>query len=211
MPLQPIQREAAAYARMGIDWRTAQGGLAFSLGSVDEKMGPLGTYMPLNSDLALPSQTKFTALGGDIRLNERLTLTGEVGLGRTEIDGRFLTLADKAISSSWNFGLQASCKGWWSGCSTLMWEISQPLRIESGTFEATLADVPLDYFDPVTFSRRRFSATPSGREIDMSVRSLHALPDGSSLQLQATAIRDEQHRRDAKPGYAFMAVWQHPI
>ncbi|MHC3128374.1 hypothetical protein OB03_14315 [Brevundimonas sp. GN22] len=92
-----------------------------------------------------------------------------------------------------------------------MWEISQPLRIESGTFEATLADVPLDYVDPVTFSRRRFSATPSGREIDMSVRSLHALPDGSSLQLQATAIRDEQHRRDAKPGYAFMAVWQHPI
>ena len=207
-PLQPIQREAASYARMGVDWRTAQGGLAFSLGSVDEKMGPLGTYMPLNSDLALPSQTKFTALGGDIRLNERLTLTGEVGLGRTEIDGRFLTLADKAISSSWNFGLQASCKGWWSGCSALMWEISQPLRIESGTFEATLADVPLDYFDPVTFSRRRFSATPTGREIDMSVRSLHALPDGSSLQLHATAIRDEQHRRDAKPGYAFMAVWQ---
>nr|WP_292052459.1 S8 family peptidase [Brevundimonas sp. UBA5866] len=208
LPLQSLERDAATYGRMGLDWRFANGGLAFSLGQVEEKMGPLGTYMPMSSDLALPSSTRFTALGGDVRLSERLTLTGEVGMGRTDIDGRFLSLSQAAVSSSWNLGLQASCKGWWTGCSTLTWEISQPLRVESGTFEATLADIPLDYFDPVTFSRRRFSAAPSGRQIDMSMRSLHELPGGSVLQLEATAIRDEQHRRDAKPGYALMALWR---
>ena len=208
LPLQPVERDAARYSRVGLDWRMAQGGLAFSLGQMDETMGPLGTYMPSRSDLALPSSTVFSALGGYVQLSERFTLSGEAGVGRTDIDGRFLSLSEQAISSSWNLGLSASCKGWWSGCSTLMWEIRQPLRVENGTFEAMLADVPQDYFDPVTFSRRRFSASPSGRQIDMTVRSLHALPDGSTLQLEATAIRDEQHHRDAKPAYGLMAQWR---
>ena len=207
-PLQQVERNASTYARMGIDWRMGQGGLALSFGSLDEKMGPLGSYMPSRSDLALPSSTRFTALGGDIALNKHLTLIGEAGVGSTEIDGRFMKLSQSAISSSWRVGLQASCPDWAMGCRSLTWEFSQPLRIESGQFEAYLADAPDEYFDPVTFSRRSFSAAPSGRQIDMSVRSLHALPGGSSLQLEATAIRDEQHRRNAKPGYAFMAVWR---
>lgn len=207
-PLQQVERNASTYARMGIDWRMRQGGLALSFGALDEKMGPLGSYMPARSDLALPSTTRFTALGGDIALNKHLTLIGEAGVGRTEIDGRFMKLSQAAISSSWRVGLQASCPAWAMGCRSLTWEFSQPLRIESGQFEAYLADAPDEYFDPVTFSRRSFSASPSGRQIDMSVRSLHALPGGSSVQLEATAIRDEQHRRNAKPGYAFMAVWR---
>ncbi len=207
-PLQAVERDASSYARMGVDWRLAQGGLSLSFGSLDEKMGPLGSYMPMRSDLALPSETRFTAMGGDIRLNDRLTLVGEAGIGRTEIDGRFLHLSEAAISSSWRVGLQARCPAWAFGCDSLTWEFSQPLRIESGTFEAYLADVPADYFDPVTFSRRHFSAAPSGRQIDMSLRTLHTLRGGSRLQLEATAIRDEQHRREAKPGYAFMAMWR---
>lgn len=208
LPLQPVEQDAATYARMGVDWRMGAGGLSFSLGGLDEKLGPLGSFMPSGSDLALPSTTRFSAVGGDVQLNKTLTLMGEVGLGRTEIDGRFLHLSKAALSSNWRLGLQAACRTWWAGCSSLTWEVSQPLRIERGTFEATLADVPLDYFDPVTFSRRQFSARPSGRQIDMTVRSLHTLRDGSRFQIEATAIRDEQHRRGAKPGYAFMAQWR---
>lgn len=208
MPLQPVERDAARYSRMGIDWRFGNGGLAFSFGGLDEKMGPLGTFMPASSDLALPSNTRFAAIGGDTVLRGDLRLAAELGIGRTQIDGRFLHLSRTALSSSWRVALSGGCARILPGCSSLTWELSQPLRIERGTFEATLADIPLDYFDPVTFSRRSFSAAPSGRQIDMSVRSLHPLGSSGILQLEATAIRDEQHRRDAKPGYAFMAMWR---
>ena len=67
--------------------------------------------------------------------------------------------------------------------------------------------MPLEYFDPTTFSTRRFSASPSGREIDWTLRSLHRLPDGSALRLEAVAISQEQHRRDAAMGYALLASW----
>lgn len=208
MPLQQVEQNASNYARVGFGLRNPNGGVSLSFGSLDERMGPLGSYMPSRSDLALPSKTQFTGIGGDMRLNERLTLTGEAGMGRTEINGSFLQMSKAAISSTWKVGLQAACSGWTSLCSSLSWEVSQPLRIESGRFEANLADVPLDYFDPVTFSRRSFSAAPSGREINMTMRSVHRLGDNSTLQLEATAIREEQHRRDAKPGYAFVAMWR---
>nr|WP_303718976.1 S8 family peptidase [Brevundimonas naejangsanensis] len=221
-PLRPVERDASTYARVGLDWRFAdaeqdrggqdRGGLSFSLGSLDERMGPLGAYLPTRSDFALPSRTRFAAIGADVALGRGLTLSGEAGFGRTELEGRFLHLSAPALSSTWRIALQSACPSWSIakalGCSSLSWEISQPLRIEDGTFSAFLADAPLEYFDPVTFSERRFSAAPSGRQIDFSVRSLHALPGGSWLQLEAVASREEQHRADAPTGYALLGSWR---
>jgi len=221
-PLRPVERDASTYARAGLDWRFAgeeqdgggqdRGGLSFSVGSLDERMGPLGAYLPTRSDFALPSRTRFAAVGADVALGRGLTLSGEAGLGRTELEGRFLHLSAPALSSTWRIALQSACPSWSIakalGCSSLSWEISQPLRIEDGTFSAFLADAPLEYFDPVTFSERRFSAAPSGRQIDFSVRSLHALPGGSWLQLEAVASREEQHRADAPTGYALLGSWR---
>ncbi|ANF55739.1 peptidase S8 [Brevundimonas naejangsanensis] len=221
-PLRPVERDASTYARAGLDWRFAgeeqdrggqdRGGLSFSVGSLDEGMGPLGAYLPTRSDFALPSRTRFAAVGADVALGRGLTLSGEAGLGRTELEGRFLHLSAPALSSTWRIALQSACPSWSIakalGCSSLSWEISQPLRIEDGTFSAFLADAPLEYFDPVTFSERRFSAAPSGRQIDFSVRSLHALPGRSWLQLEAVASREEQHRADAPTGYALLGSWR---
>ncbi|MND78691.1 hypothetical protein D3C80_704080 [compost metagenome] len=207
-PLRSVEQDVSSYARAALDWRGEHGGLSFSMGALDEKMGPLGAYMPTRSDFALPSQTRFAAFGGDLALGHGLVLSGEAGFGRTEIGGRFLNLSSAAISSTWRMALQSDCPSWALGCSRLTWEISQPLRIESGTFSAFLADVPLEYFDPVTFSERRFSASPSGRQIDFSVRSLHPLPGGSMLQLEAVASRDEQHRAGAPTGYALLGSWR---
>ncbi|MNK75438.1 Subtilisin DY [compost metagenome] len=207
-PLRSVEQNVSSYARAALDWRGEHGGLSFSMGALDEKMGPLGAYMPTRSDFALPSRTRFAAFGGDLSLGHGLVLSGEAGFGRTEIEGRFLHLSSAAVSSTWRMALQSDCPSWALGCSRLTWEISQPLRIESGTFSAFLADVPLEYFDPVTFSERRFSASPSGRQIDFSVRSLHPLPGGSMLQLEAVASRDEQHRAGAPTGYALLGSWR---
>ncbi|WP_338576935.1 S8 family peptidase [Brevundimonas olei] len=211
-PLRPVERDASTYARAGMDWRAENGGLSFSLGALDERMGPLGAYLPTQSDFALPSRTRFAAVGADVDLGRGFTLSGEAGFGRTELEGRFLHLSAPALSSTWRASLQSACPTWSFakalGCRSLTWEISQPLRIEDGTFSAYLADAPLDYFDPVTFSERRFSAAPSGRQIDFSVRSLHALPGGSWLQLEAVASREEQHRAGAPTGYALLGSWR---
>jgi len=205
--LRPVARDASSYTRAALAWRTARGGLDASVGALDERMGPLGAYLPLGSDLALPTQTTFYGLGGDYRLSPRLSLSAEAGMGRSELEGRFLSLDKAAVSSMWRASLTADCGSWTRWCSSLTWEVSQPLRIESGSFAANLADVPLAYFDETTFSTRRFSASPSGREIDFAIRGVRQLGDGSALRLEAIAIRQEQHRRDADPSLTLLAGW----
>ncbi|MCF7643612.1 peptidase S8, partial [Acinetobacter johnsonii] len=92
------------------------------------------------SDFALPSRTTFYAVGGDWRLNAWASLVGEVGVARSEISGSFLSMDRAAISSNWRVGLLGDCR---LVCDRISFTLSQPLRIESGSFSALLADVPL--------------------------------------------------------------------
>jgi len=206
--LRQVERDASTYARVALNWRGERGSVNLSVGDLNERLGPLGAYLPSESDLALPSRTQFGALGGELALWKGVSLSGELGLGRTSLSGRLLSLEGDAISSTWRTALNTGCPDWLPGCLGLTWEVSQPIRIESGTFAAELADVPLAYFDPVTFSTRRFSASPSGREINYVLRSRYALPDGSALSLEATAIQQEQHRRGSPLGYALLGSWR---
>ena len=77
-------------------------------------------------------------------------------MGSTRIEGRFLSMDQAAISSNWRLGLLTGCS---MICDRISFTLAQPLRIERGTFSAMLADVPVEYFDPLTYSRRSFSAT----------------------------------------------------
>ena len=63
------EKDASTYSRASLVWRQQNGGLSLSLGSLDERLGPLGAFMPSGSDFALPSRTTFYAVGGDWRLN----------------------------------------------------------------------------------------------------------------------------------------------
>ncbi|AQR63338.1 peptidase S8 [Brevundimonas sp. LM2] len=206
--LRPVEQDASTYSRVALAWQGPGGSLTVSLGDLEERLGPLGAYLPSGSDLALPSRTTFGALGGVLPLWHGASLSGEFGLGRTALNGRLLSLEEAAVSSTWRAALRTGCPGWLPGCLALTWEVSQPIRIERGTFAAELADVPLAYFDPITFSVRRFSAAPSGREINYALRSLYGLPDGSALSVEALAITQEQHRRGAPLGYALVGSWR---
>ena len=156
-------------------------------------------------DFALPSRTSFYAVGGDWTLRPGLRLIGEAGMGSTQIEGRFLSMDQAAISSNWRLGLLTGCT---MLCDRISFTLSQPLRIESGTFSALLADVPLEYFDPLTYSRRSFSATPSGRQIDFILGGERRLWDGSSMTLQAVASREPRHVSDAAPEFALIGAWR---
>ena len=71
-----------------------------------------------------------------------------------------------------------------------------------------MADAPLDYFDPLTFSRRTFSATPSGRQIDFTVGARKGLRDGSALTVTGVASREPQHVAGARPAFALIGAWR---
>ncbi|MBA4001683.1 S8 family peptidase [Brevundimonas sp.] len=207
LAFRPVEEDASSYARVGASFTHQQLRLNLAGGVLDERLAPLGGFLPADSAFALPSETRFASVGWAWQTAEGLQFWGEAGIGRTAMEGLMLELDGEATSSTWRLGTGGTCFGLGFGCRSLSLELSQPLRIESGSFSALLADVPAEYFDPVTFSRRTFSASPSGRQIDLALRSVHGLPDGSALNLEAVAIRNEIHRRDAPLGYAFMARW----
>jgi hypothetical protein len=209
MPFQAREPEVSRYARFVASWEASPAArLRFAVGGLDEKLGPLGSYAPLDSGLALPSSTTFGSVAGQATLRDDLFLNAEMGWARSDVSGAFLGLSEALMSSSWSLGLTTFCDQIGLGCRSLTWSIRQPLRVESGTFSAWLADAPVGYFDPLTFSERRFSATPSGRQIDMSLGSLHQLPDGSWLDLRAVMTRDDRHIRSAAPAYTMMGSWR---
>jgi len=205
MPLRRVEAEASSYSRATLAWRGAEGGLSVSIGGLDERLGPLGAFLPGGSDFALPSRTRFYAVGGDWTLRPGLALIGEAGVGSTRSEGRFLSMDQAAISSNWRLGLLTGCSVL---CDRISFTLSQPLRIESGAFSAWLADVPVEYFDPLTYSRRSFSATPSGRQIDFILGGERSLWDGSNLTIQAVASRQPRHVADAAPEFALIGGWR---
>jgi subtilisin family serine protease len=208
MPFQTKEEDVSSYARFVADLEVNPASrLRFAIGGLDEKMGPLGSYAPLDSGLALPSTTTFGSVAGQFTLRPNLFLNAEMGWARTDLEGRFLSLSETALSSTWAVGLTTFCKSFGFGCESLTWSIQQPLRTESGTFRAHLPDSPEGYFDATTFSERTFSARPSGRQIDMSLGSVHRLSDGSALSLRGVITRDDQNVRSSETGYSLMGSW----
>ncbi len=209
MPFKATEEDVSRYSRFAMNWQAASNArLTFAAGGLEEKMGPLGSFIPVGSGFEMPSSTTFAGVSGQFDLGMGLWLDAEMGWARTGMDGEFLTLADEAMSSSWKIGVSSLCKQLGFGCQSLNLMLSQPLRVESGEFSAWLADAPLEYFDALTFSERRFSATPSGRQIDLSLGSVHGLSDGSQLALRAIVTRDDRHVRSAAPSYALMGSWR---
>lgn len=209
MPFQAAEEDVSRYTRFAVDWQATDAArMTFAAGDLSERMGPLGSYAPIGSGFEMPSETTFAAVSGRVDLGSSLWLDAELGWARTRLSGRFMTLSEAAVSSSWRFGLTTFCEQLGLGCRSLSWSVSQPLRVEQGEFSAWLADAPLEYFAPLAFSERRFSASPTGRQIDMALGSLHALPDGSELALRAVVTRDDRHVRTAAPAFALIGDWR---
>lgn len=209
MPFQAAEEDVSRYTRFAMDWQaTDTARLTFAAGDLSERMGPLGSYVPIGSGFEMPSDTTFASVFGRFDLGSNLWLDAEMGWARTDLAGQFMSLSEAAVSSSWRLGLTTVCGQLGFGCRSLTWSVSQPLRVESGEFSAWLADAPLEYFDALSFSERRFSASPTGRQIDLALGSRHGLPDGSWLDLRAVVTRDDRHVRTAAPAFGLMGQWR---
>ncbi|MBO9558765.1 MAG: S8 family serine peptidase [Caulobacter sp.] len=205
-PMQVTEIEGSSYASATGMMQIGDALFSLTGGSLDEPLGPLGSYLAPGSTLALPAKTRFGAWAMDFYPRPGFTLHADLSIGRTDAGG--LLALDKAISSAWNLegGVDCALIGW--SCSRLTLGLSQPLRIESGNFQATLADVPLAYDDPLTFSTRRFSAAPDGRELDLTAGVEHAFGPLRSLVVRTSLALQPGHQADAGPEVGAMATWR---
>lgn len=139
-----------------------------------------------------------------------VTLTAEAAFGQTNASGRLMSLAG-AATSSWSLAADVACANLGLGlCRGVTFSVSQPLRIEAGEVTTTLADVPLDYSDPITFSRRTLSLAPSGREIDLSL-GVHRPVGFGSVRFQANALLMPGHDADAPVAFGLSAAYRAPF
>ena len=168
---------------------------SLTAGTVDEPLGPLGSDIARTSVFRLPAETRFGAMSLSNRTREGLTVRADAAFGRTSV-GQGLLEAAGAFSSQWRVGAYGDCRLIGLGCENFAMELEQPLRIEGGLFTAVLADVPTDWRDPTTFSTRRFSASPSGRELDLRLTMDRDFGAWGLLRLRTVASFQDGHRED---------------
>jgi len=202
------KEDGARYLRASGATRTGALISTLTFGYLDEPLGPLGAYLPARSGLNLSSRTTFAAYGGTWALGDDFALLAHAAVGRTRLSGRFLALDEAAWSSAWRVGVDGRCAAFGLPCASLRLSAAQPLRIESGRFSALLADAPSGYFDAVGFSQRRFSASPSGRQMDFTLSATRDTILNGVLQLDATASTQAGHRRDQQAAYGLLASWR---
>ena len=175
-------------------------------GRLVEPQGPLGSLLPAGSSFALPAETRFALLHADWAANGLLSVSAEGGVGRTTADGALMSLTRPALSSSWRISAYTACAG--ANCTRWRLELSQPVRIESGDFTAVLADAPSSWDDPLMFSRRSFSAAPSGREIDLRLGLDRSVANAGVLQLDVVAAREPGNVAGAPLAVGVSANWR---
>lgn len=207
MPWMTTQIQGSRYASATGMMQVGSAVVSLTGGALDEPLGPLGSYLAPGSALALPASTRFGAAALDLYPRQGLNLHADLSVGRTAVDGALIDL-NGAVSSAWRLAAVADCGlvGW--SCSRLSFEVAQPLRIEGGRFQATLADVPVNYGDPLTFSTRRFSASPDGREIDLSLGLEKAFGALRTFSLRTRLSLQPGHDADAPPAVGAIASWR---
>lgn len=206
-PARYQERQGSAYAAGDIAYRDGPWAARLSVGALTEPFGPLGSNVATTGPLAMSARTGFVTLSAEAPLADGVSAYGDVSAGQTRADGPVLSMR-RGYSSAWRIGVTGECRQLRVACSRLTFEMSQPLRMESGAFEARLADQPEHYFDELTFSSRTASATPSGRELDVGLFADQDLGGFGMLRIALQAALQSGHRRDADPVYGLSANWR---
>ncbi|MCF8506831.1 MAG: S8 family serine peptidase [Caulobacter sp.] len=187
--------EASRYLSTTVSFERGLVAASLTAGAVDEPLGPLGSDIASTSVFSLPAETRFGAVSLTSRTSEGLTMRADAAFGRTRVSQGILDTPG-VLSSQWRMGAYGDCHLIGLACGNFAIELEQPLRIEGGLFTTVLADVPADWRDPTTFSTRRFSASPSGRELDLRLTIDRDFGAWGLLRLRTVAAFQDGNRED---------------
>jgi hypothetical protein len=200
-------QQPSSYALATIGVGARRWDVSLTGGRTFEPQGPLGSFLPGATSFSMPAQTAFATVHADWAVSPGLTLSAEGGLGRTRVRSPMLDLDAPIISSNWRLTARTACGGARKDCTHFELELAQPMRVESGSFSALLAAVPTDYMDPLNFTRRSFSAAPSGREIDLRFGVDRDVPQVGWLRLQLIAAREPGNVASEPMSLGVLANW----
>ena len=194
------------YVLAGVSWANGPLSAKVDFGRLTEPQGPLGSFLPGRAGFGLPASTQFLTGRLDWALNEKLSVSAVAGVGRTTAPGGVLQLT-QAKSSTWGLALTSRCPPDRLGCLRWSARVDQPIRIEQGLFTATLAQTPLHYGDPLIFSTRSFSASPSRRQVNLSLGLGKSFGAAGDLDLRAVDILDKDNQANAPLDIGVLATW----
>lgn len=204
-----MQRQAgSSYVRAGAQADLGRVSAAFTAGELVEPLGPLGSYLPAGVGTALPSKTGFISASSRWTVAAGVDVNAEASLGRTGLQGAFLSTSGPALSSAWRVSLDGDCRTLGLVCTGIHLTLSQPLRIEAGRFSAALPNAPAALDDPLTFSTRTFSASPSGREVDLRLRADRSLGTAGTVSLEGVASRQPGNSAQAPMAFGLLGGWR---
>ncbi len=177
-----------------------------SYGSLSEPQGPLGSFLPGVSSFGMPAATRFVSLRGDWAATRGWMLSAEGSLGSTKAQSGMVGFDGAVLSSTWRITARGRCLS--ADCFSPLIQIDQPVRIERGKFVANLADVPLNYDDPLQFSVRKFSADPSGRQVNVRLGFDRSWRGVGALEFEGVAVMDEANDANARLNMGLIASWR---
>jgi hypothetical protein len=200
--------EPSHYALASVAFHQGPVATQVSFGHLSEPQGPLGSFLPgATSSYGMPSSTTFYSLRTDWLAGRGWALTAEGSLGSTRAQGGLISLDGAVLSSTWRIAAHGRCLDD-TDCLSPLLQIDQPVRIERGKFTATLADIPANYDDPLTFTTRRFAADPSGRQINLRAGFDRSWKHFGTLELQGVAMVNEGNQATAPMNYGLIAAWR---
>jgi len=189
-----IEREATA-ARAS--FALPRAGLDLTLGRVREDEGVLGLIWSSSFGATPGGETQFAGFGAHFDVSPVWRLSASAEFGRAEMPGSgWLDVVEPLRTSA--FSLQArATPAWLDGALTF--SIAQPLRVEDGVL-AFMAPTATKYGrESLSYEQRRFSPTPSGRELRFGLGYAYWRGQTVSAFGEAYYVLDPGHVASAEP------------
>ncbi|MBU6406986.1 MAG: S8 family serine peptidase, partial [Alphaproteobacteria bacterium] len=198
LPARSASARAAQFAIEAGRWRAALG-----VAMQEERGSVLGTAW--REDLGTRPQARSTSASASLvwRHEDALSLSAALELGQTRLaEGGFLRGGEPFATSAWRLSashaLVPLLPALSSADAQLELSVSQPLRVENGSFHGLLPTADAYGRRSLSFESRRIEAAPSGREMRLEASYRAWIADSASLSLEAVHVLEPGHRADAE-------------
>jgi len=189
-------KASSSWSAIHGDYTYGDGTLRLTGGILDEDGTVLGSDLGLGGVGPDGALTAVAGISGVYYLTPSFSLSGryERGLTTTKGGGNLIGKIDDLQSES--FGLAATYKDL-VGEDTLTLSVSQPLRVASGTADFNLS-TGYDYAtETASFTNRRLSLAPTGREVDVELGYATTLAEDTKLNLGVVHRTEPGHVKSA--------------
>lgn len=209
LPFAAVRPQASSYGQATLEAGRGAWTFALTAGGLSEPEGPLGSLLPRETAFAMPAATRYVMTRVTTALPGGIGASLQAGLGETRAAGPLLSLSAPAVTSTWRASAWTTREVPGLGPTSFSLELEQPVRVESGEFAtAPLALAPARPGDPLVFSTRRFSAAPSGRELDVRLSAARRGGRFGDADLELFAVHDQGNLAGAPLAVGVLAGWR---